>query len=454
MIECFNLLSTEEQVMTMRDPRDKPKDKKGKDKVPRRYQHQHAKREHTLSQSLKISKLVQVLNNVRKADDQCLVAAIDLWEMEAASPLPFIAVVELLWSTDSRTRSRAFQTLASRGLIDERTGSVSAIIKELVDVFEHGTDYKIRERAAAVIGKYGPKAKEAVPVLVRMLWQDDLDLNIWVMAVNLLRWIGPEAREGGASLFQFTKDTNERRKKCASDALRVILGLPKTNLDFSNYSTYADLMNFVDTQESPAQPQQDFPLPAPPAPTAKPVEQNLNTFILVDQQTGQGRPVPEVDNHKVYSHLDSAIETVPKNASYDEQATQIEGLIGGVRQRAAARLLPPLKEEMRRRPHNTYDQKIEMVAWVNAELRRFNLAIKHPKTGLPATFKPKPGNDPEIGCFQLSSEDADGKEKTFTTPDLATLLDKLELIDAAARREALSEWREKVGRQHRGAKRG
>jgi len=153
-------------------------------------------------------------------------------------------------------------------------------------------------------------------------------------------------------------------------------------------------------------------------------------------------------------HLDAAMATVPKDAAYDEQASQIEGLIGSVRQRAAARLLPALKDEMRERDHDTYDQKVELVRWVKAELRRFDLAIKHPKTGQPATLNTKPGNDPDIGSFELASRDAAGREKTFTTPDLDTLLDKLELMDAPPRREALAEWNEKVGRQRGGAKRG
>lgn len=152
--------------------------------------------------------------------------------------------------------------------------------------------------------------------------------------------------------------------------------------------------------------------------------------------------------------LAALLATVSKGAAYEQQAAQLEGLIGGVRQQAAAHLLPALKDEMRRRDHATYDQKVELVAWVNTELRRFGMAIKHPKTGEAAILKPSPGNHPDVGSFELGGKDTEGRRTTFTTPDLDTLLGKLELMDAPPRREALAEWQATVGRDRRGAKRG
>jgi hypothetical protein len=168
--------------------------------------------------------------------------------------------------------------------------------------------------------------------------------------------------------------------------------------------------------------------------------------------------LPESNQHSPPSrngleHRDAAM-TVAQDTGYVGLAKRIEEEIQAVRQRAAARFLPALKAEMQRRPHETYDQKIELVRWVNAELRRFNMAFKHPKTGQPAAFYPSPGNHPDIGAFQLDGKDAGGKRTTITTPDLAALLDKLELMDAPIPRNALSEWQDRVGRPGRAAKRG
>ena len=116
---------------------------------------------------------------------------------------------------------------------------------------------------------------------------------------------------------------------------------------------------------------------------------------------------------------------------YEELSREVAAATSDFRQATVARLLPALKDEMKARPHDTYNQKVELVRWVNAELRRFDLAIKHPKTGQPAVLNPSPGNHPEIGSFELATKDAEGRRKTFTTPDLDTLLDKLELMDAS-----------------------
>ena len=148
------------------------------------------------------------------------------------------------------------------------------------------------------------------------------------------------------------------------------------------------------------------------------------------------------------------LATLPHATDFGEMVDAVEKLQGEFKRQIIARLLPPLKEEMQRMPHESYEQKKEIVRFVNSNLRRLDLAVKSPKTGLPATFRPFPGNHPEVGSFQLRSEDADGREKTFTTPDLATLLDNFELVEAAPRREALSEWRDRVKQPHGGSQRG
>jgi hypothetical protein len=157
-----------------------------------------------------------------------------------------------------------------------------------------------------------------------------------------------------------------------------------------------------------------------------------------DKEHGQGGPAALADD------------------KYAALTRQLEQRNHAFRQQLAAELALALKEEMRRRPHDSYDEKVELVRWVNAELDRFSMAFKHDKTGEAASFKAKSfeTSHPEIGHFQLSSKDALGREKTTNTPNLDTLLSKLDLMDAPARREALAEWQAKVGRERRGANLG
>ena len=138
---------------------------------------------------------------------------------------------------------------------------------------------------------------------------------------------------------------------------------------------------------------------------------------------------------------------------YDKASGEIEGSIRRAREEAAARLLPEFKAAMQRQNFNTYDNKKTLVKWVNDELRRFDLAIKSPKTGLPATLKAKPGNHPEIGSFELKSDDVHGGTKTFSTPSLAVLLENFELMEASPRREPLAEWHDRVKQQRGGPRR-
>ena len=112
-------------------------------------------------------------------------------------------------------------------------------------------------------------------------------------------------------------------------------------------------------------------------------EKSHNYELMINSIAGKRlSDEPPLHASKQQEYLDALLATVPKGAPYEVQATRLEGLISDVRQQAAARLLPALKDEMQRRPHVTYEQKIELVRWVNAELRRFDLAISVAKDRL------------------------------------------------------------------------
>jgi carbon storage regulator len=173
----------------------------------------------------------------------------------------------------------------------------------------------------------------------------------------------------------------------------------------------------------------------------------INAYLLRDNKHPDTRkPVPPKEEY-----VKALFADLPDG--YDDRAKELAAVNAAIRRELAEKLAPALKAKMQAMPHGTYDQKVELVREVNAELRQLDLAIKHPKTGQAAILKANTGNHPKIGSFELGSKDPEGGRKTFTTPDLATLLDKLELMDAPARREPLAEWQDKVGRKRRGVKR-
>lgn len=73
-------------------------------------------------------------------------------------------------------------------------------------------------------------------------------------------------------------------------------------------------------------------------------------------------------------------------------------------------------------PHATYEEKKELAKWVNAELRRFGLAIKCPKTGRPAILIGHATGVPGVGRFHIEVLGEEGVAKrTFTGVQLPKL---------------------------------
>ena len=188
------------------------------------------------------------------------------------------------------------------------------------------------------------------------------------------------------------------------------------------------------------------------------INKNGKTLRHSHQPHANGVPsfVPEQDQHSPLQqdardeHLDAAIATIP-GGDYGTRVQGLEELSHNFKRRVAAHLLPALKEEMQRRPHDTYDEKKDMVVWVNAELRSLGLAIRFPGSDREATLVAIPGRHPDEGAFQLRSNGEDGKVKTFNAVKLSKFLDHLELMEARPRREVFIGWRGRVGQQRDGA---
>jgi hypothetical protein len=116
-----------------------------------------------------------------------------------------------------------------------------------------------------------------------------------------------------------------------------------------------------------------------------------------------------------------------------------------------ARFLPALKEELHGRSHGDYASKLEIARWINAELKRFDLAITSKEFVGVATLSADAGGKKGEGRFQLKGKERGkgGEAQNFYTQSLTALLDEVIVLDAPPRREALSEFREK-GRKPKG----
>ena len=164
-------------------------------------------------------------------------------------------------------------------------------------------------------------------------------------------------------------------------------------------------------------------------------EHNLESPAAPDNRTG---------------YVAALLKATAADANYEQVASALSEAHRDFCREMAARLEPALNAHVRAMPHDTYEEKKALAKWVNDELRRFDLAIKCPKTGQPSLILVGSGNHPKIGRFILEHKTPEGKRvRSVHTPDLP----QLELMEANPRREALVEWRDRVGDQRGGAAR-
>jgi hypothetical protein len=74
------------------------------------------------------------------------------------------------------------------------------------------------------------------------------------------------------------------------------------------------------------------------------------------------------------------------------------------------RLEDALNQQVATMPAATYDDKRTLARWVNAELRRFGLALVCPKSRRPSVLLADPGGTAGVGRFQFQSEAPDGRK--------------------------------------------
>lgn len=183
-------------------------------------------------------------------------------------------------------------------------------------------------------------------------------------------------------------------------------------------------------------------LPALQAETASPPADGARSTVSTDSMFSEfyDDNIITCDNLNATIERQGCLAESAEPQTYGAQIQELERQMQELRQHIAARLLPALKDEMQRRPHATHDDKKELAQWANAELKRFGLAFKSPKTGKASYLVTDKGYRPEEGRFLLRSEGEGGKTEAFVTAKLSGLLDALELIDAPVRQEGLANW--------------
>lgn len=164
----------------------------------------------------------------------------------------------------------------------------------------------------------------------------------------------------------------------------------------------------------------------------------INNNEHQDQPPASPKPVPPK-----LEHVKVIFTDLPDG--YDSFASEVDAINQAYRRELAERMTPLLKAKIQEMPSTNFDDKRDIVHKINKELKRFVLAIKHPKTGRAATLRTDAGNDGE-GRFRLESESNDGKKESFTTPHLSRFLDHFVLMDAPPRREGLAaDWPGRAG---------
>lgn len=131
--------------------------------------------------------------------------------------------------------------------------------------------------------------------------------------------------------------------------------------------------------------------------------------------------------------LDSS--TSPEYVAASKDLALLDNL---VREEIAERLAGPLNAYLHTAPQDTHEQRQEIAAWVNAQLRSRHLAIRDPESGWPAILiANRGGKSGNVSRFWLQTRDQIGK--TRRSMGVATLPD-LVLMPDTERVEPLSRW--------------
>lgn len=138
----------------------------------------------------------------------------------------------------------------------------------------------------------------------------------------------------------------------------------------------------------------------------------------------------------------SAVGQEGEEATYEEVARRIAERMYDIKRQAAAELAPALNARIQAMPHDTLEQKKELARWVNDQLEPLGLAVRDPKSGLPAKLRGTTGSNqwPDVGRFIIEIYTG-GKQKVTST---SYKLPELTLTDATPPPPE-TKWQQEVG---------
>lgn len=106
-----------------------------------------------------------------------------------------------------------------------------------------------------------------------------------------------------------------------------------------------------------------------------------------------------------------------RGGDYANQRALLVRISDATRAAIAKAFGPILTERAKAFPQQDYEDKKALARFINSELRRFGLAIKCPKTGMPAFLVAHPGGQPGIGRFHLEVTDSGKPRRTVTSSE-------------------------------------
>jgi hypothetical protein len=127
---------------------------------------------------------------------------------------------------------------------------------------------------------------------------------------------------------------------------------------------------------------------------------------------GGGAATPASEGARLRTAWEKATEALLKSLpdGYQILTGKLRDLDEKFRGALARRLEEALNEHVGGMPAATYDDKRALARWVNAELRRFGLALVCPKSRRPSVLLADPGGIPGAGRFQFQSQSPDGRK--------------------------------------------
>lgn len=137
------------------------------------------------------------------------------YRADAAIP----ALIEALKDPEIRVRYHALTTLGNL-MFEAQPPDLGAAIPTLIELLKDADSSDTRWQAANVLGKIGPRSRDAVPLLTQAL--SDKDHYVRSSAANALGEIGPESRVAAPSLIKLLKDPVADVRASAATALAKV----------------------------------------------------------------------------------------------------------------------------------------------------------------------------------------------------------------------------------------